>query len=47
MLQGNDTTYYQVRLIGPDTDGWRQWGATRGELGRKLAGQAKPRRHRS
>jgi len=42
MVQGNDTTHYQVRLTVPRTDGWRQWGAVRGEFGRKLAGQQSP-----
>jgi hypothetical protein len=42
MVQGNDTTYYQVRLTVPRKDGWRQWGAVRGEFGRKLAGQQSP-----
>jgi hypothetical protein len=42
MAQGNDTTHYQVRLTVPRKDGWRQWGAVRGEFGRKLAGQQSP-----
>ena len=39
MVQGDDTRYFHVRLTVPRTDGWRQWGAVRGEFGRELAGQ--------
>ena len=31
-----------MRLSVPRKDGWRQWGAVRGEFGRKLAGQQGP-----
>ena len=39
MVQGDDTRYFHVRLTVPRRDGWRQWGAARGEFGRELAGQ--------
>ena len=39
MVQGDDTRYFHVRLTVPRRDGWRQWGAVRGEFGRELAGQ--------
>ena len=42
MAQGDEATYYQVRLTLPRQDGWRQWGAVRGEFGRKLAAQESP-----
>jgi hypothetical protein len=39
MVQGDDARYLRVRLSVSRRDGWRQWGAVRGDFGRELAGQ--------